>query len=70
MVRFSSANVSELTDGAMDNRGTFCPENPCACIASACAMWAWDKFGAMVDGELDNDYPIEGHCGLIQGRNQ
>lgn len=34
------------------------------CIASDCMMWRWHIRGANVDGVYNDDYPVEGHCGL------
>jgi hypothetical protein len=27
-------------------------------------MWRWHIRGANVDGAYNDDYPVEGHCGL------
>lgn len=34
------------------------------CMASDCMMWRWHLRGAMVDDKYDENYPLEGHCGL------
>ena len=39
------------------------PENS-YCVASKCMMWRWGKRGAEVGGVWDQEYPVEGYCGL------
>lgn len=34
------------------------------CIASDCMMWRWSIVGATVNGVYDDNYPVEGYCGL------
>jgi hypothetical protein len=34
------------------------------CSGSGCMMWRWNIIGATVNGVYDDNYPVEGHCGL------
>lgn len=34
------------------------------CCGSECMMWRWSIVGATVNGVYDDNYPVEGYCGL------
>jgi len=50
---------------AYTNRGEeMRPPESVRCITSECMMWRWNVRGAWVNGVYDDNYPVEGYCGL------
>jgi len=59
MVRLTSCDGKAIV-----NRYTGQTVDKCECVASKRMMWRWHLRGAMVDDKYDENYPLEGHCGL------
>ena len=60
MVRFNNDSCNRWTHGDTQDG------NPlyARCIASDCMMWRWNLIGSFVNGKYDDNYPVEGYCGL------
>jgi hypothetical protein len=66
MIRFQIGPDNAAWQGvAYTNRGEeMRPPESVRCIASECMMWRWSIVGATVNGVYDDNYPVEGYCGL------